>query len=183
MNSSNSPLMRTFLWLAITVISFYILSIGKDLIIPLLLAVFIWYLINVLSFAIMKIRIFGKAIPASLRYIASGLVIAAALGFLFNFITQNVSEVIRIAPTYEAKIQPLIDKAYTILPFEQPPSLSEFISQFNFSGMIGQVATALTGLAGNAGIICIYIMFLFLEQRSFGPKLEAMAKGLSLIHI
>ena len=177
MNSSNSPLMRTFLWLAITVISFYILSIGKDLIIPLLLAVFIWYLINVLSFAIMKIRIFGKAIPASLRYIASGLVIAAALGFLFNFITQNVSEVIRIAPTYEAKIQPLIDKAYTILPFEQPPSLSEFISQFNFSGMIGQVATALTGLAGNAGIICIYIMFLFLEQRSFGPKLEAMAKG------
>ncbi len=177
MNSSNSPLLRAFLWLSIILISFYVLHIGKDLIISFLLAVFIWYLINVLSFAIMKIKVFGKAIPASLRYIASGLVIAVALGFLFNFITQNVSEVIRIAPTYEAKIQPLIDKAYTIIPFEQPPSLSEFIAQFNFGNMIRQVATALTGLAGKAGIITIYILFLFLEQRSFAPKLKAMAQG------
>lgn len=174
---TNTPLARAFLWLAITVITFYILHIGKDLIISFLLAVFIWYLINVLSFAIMKIKLLGITLPASLRYIASGLVIAAALGFLFNFITQNISEVIRIAPEYEAKIQPLIDKTYALLPFEQPPSLSEFISQFNFSQMIRQVAAALTGLAGKAGIILIYIMFLFLEQRSFEPKLKAMAKG------
>lgn len=172
-----STLLQSFLWLAITVVSFYILHIGKDLILPLVLAVFIWYLINVLSFAITKIQIQGKSLPASFRYIWSGVLIIGLLGLFFSFITQNVNEVIQIAPSYQEKVIPLIDKAYTYLPFDQPPSMRDFVSQFNFSSIIKRLAGALTGLAGNAGIICIYVIFLFLEQRSFSPKLKALSQG------
>ncbi|MCH6255158.1 AI-2E family transporter [Puniceicoccaceae bacterium K14] len=173
----SSPLFKSFLWLAITVISFYILNIGKDLILPFVLAVFIWYLINVVSFAITKIKIKGKSLPASLRYIWSGILIIGLLGLLFSFITQNVNDVIQTAPSYQEKVIPLVDKAYELLPFEQPPSLRDFVNQFDFSGMVGSLAGALTSLAGNAGIISIYVMFLLLEQRSFSPKLRAMSKG------
>lgn len=175
--SDSSLLLKNFLWLSITLIVFYILRIGKDLILPLVLAVFIWYLINALSFAITKIQIRGKGLPPSLRYIWSGLVILAMLGFIFNFITQNVSEVIKVAPSYQGKVVPLIDKAYAWLPFEQPPSLREFVNQFNFGTIVKNLAAALTALASKAGIIGIYVMFLFLEQRSFTPKLRAMAGG------
>ncbi len=173
---SMSPIFRAFLWLAITILSFYVLYIGQDLIIPFVLAIFIWYLINVLSFAIMKLNIRGHSLPASLRYLASVLVIVAGLGFLFNFITQEVGQVIEVAPTYQEKVMPIFDKLNAWLPIELP-SAKEFVSQFDFSGIIGKLAGALTGLAGNAGIISIYVIFLFLEQRSFGPKIKGMAKG------
>jgi len=172
-----SPLLRAFLWLGITVTIFFILYIGQKLIIPLILAVFIWYLINVLSFAIMKLKIGGRSLPASFRYIASALVIVAILSVFFTFITRNVSEVVRVAPEYQERIGPMIGKVYDWLPFEEPPPLQEFVNQLNFSTLIRKVAGALGGLAGNAGLIAIYVMFLFLEQRSFGPKIKGMAHG------
>ncbi|WP_224772745.1 AI-2E family transporter [Pelagicoccus enzymogenes] len=172
-----SPLLRTFLILAITLLSFWLLTIGKELIIPFVLAVFIWYLINVLSTAIMKLNIRGRTLPAGFRYIASAIVIAGALGVLFNFITQNVSEVITVAPEYQARLQPMIDKVIGWLPIEEPPSLREFVGQFNFSRLISRLASSLASIAGNASIISIYVIFLFLEQRSFGPKIKAMTRG------
>ncbi len=172
-----SPLLRSFLWLGITITVFFVLYIGQKLIIPLILAVFIWYLINVLSFAIMKLKIRGRSLPASFRYIASVIVIVAILGVFFNFITKNVSEVVRVAPDYQEKIEPLIDKIYQWLPFDEPPPLKEFVGQFDISALIKSVAGALGSLAGNAGLISIYVMFLFLEQRSFGPKIRGMARG------
>ena len=172
-----SPLFRSFLWLGITVTVFFILFIGQKLIIPFILAIFIWYLINVLSFAIMKLKVGDRALPASLRYIASVLLIAGILSIFFTFITKNVSDVIQVAPEYQAKIEPMIDKVYGWLPFENPPPIKEFVGQFDFSGLISSVAGALGSLAGNAGLITIYVMFLFLEQRSFGPKIKGMARG------
>ena len=172
-----SPLLRTFLILATTLLAFWVLTIGKDLIIPFVLAVFIWYLINVLSTAIMRLNLRGRTLPAGFRYIASALVIAGALGALFNFITQNVSEVITVAPDYQARLQPLIGKVIGWLPVEEPPSLREFVAQFNFSQLISRLASSLAAIAGNASIISIYVIFLFLEQRSFGPKIKAMTRG------
>lgn len=173
----NSPLLRSFLWLGITVTVFFILFIGQKLIIPFILAVFIWYLINALSFAIIRIKIGGHSLPVSLGYIASALVIVAILSVFFNFITQNVSEVIRVAPEYQAKIGPMIDKVYGWLPFEEQPPLKEFANQLDFSAIVKNVAGALGNLAGKAGLISIYVIFLFLEQRSFGPKIKGMARG------
>jgi len=172
-----TPLLRAFLILATTLLSFWVLTIGKELIIPFVLAVFIWYLINVLSTAIMKLNLRGRTLPASLRYIASALVIVASLGALFNFITQNVSEVINVAPEYQARLEPMIDKVIAWLPIEEPPSLKEFVSQFDFSALISRLAASLASIAGNASIISIYVVFLFLEQRSFGPKIKAMTRG------
>ncbi|MBK1876173.1 AI-2E family transporter [Pelagicoccus mobilis] len=172
-----SPLLRVFLVLSTTLLSFWILTSGKELIIPFVHAVFIWYLINVLSTAIMKLNIRGRTLPASLRYLASALVIVAALATLFNFITQNVSQVISVAPEYQARLQPLIDKALGWFPLEEPPSLREFIAQFDLNTIISGLASSLAGIASNASIIAIYVIFLFLEQRSFGPKIRGMTRG------
>lgn len=177
LQSPPSPLLRAFLWLGITVTVFFILYIGQKLIIPFILAIFIWYLINVLSFAILRLKIGGHSLPASLRYIASALLIVTILSVFFTFITKNVSEVIHVAPEYQERIAPMIDKVYSWLPFEEPPPLKEFVAQFDFSAIIKNVAGALGSLAGSAGLISIYVMFLFLEQRSFGPKIKGMARG------
>ena len=172
--ATNSPLARSFLWLGLTVTIFFILYIGQKLIIPLILAVFIWYLINALSFATRKIKIRNRSLPAPLRYIASVAIIVGILSIFFNLITQNVSAVVRVAPHYQAKIGPLVDKVYSWFPFEEPPPIREFVGQFDFANLVRDVAAALGTLAGNAGLISIYVIFLFLEQRSFNPKIKAI---------
>ena len=134
--ATNSPLARSFLWLGLTVTLFFILYSGQTLIIPLILAVFIWYLINALSFAIRKIKIHNRSLPAPFRYIASVAIIVGILSIFFNLITQNVSAVVRVAPQYQAKIGPLLDKVYSWFPFEEPPPIREFVGQFDFANMI-----------------------------------------------
>lgn len=175
--ATNSPLARSFLWLGLTVTLFFILYSGQTLIIPLILAVFIWYLINALSFAIRKIKIHNRSLPAPFRYIASVAIIVVILSIFFNLITQNVSAVVRVAPQYQAKIGPLLDKVYSWFPFEEPPPIREFVGQFDFANMIRDVAAALGTLAGSAGLISIYVIFLFLEQRSFNPKIKAITSS------
>lgn len=71
----------------------------------------------------------------------------------------------------------MIDKVLAWLPIEEPPSLREFVGQFDFSQIISRLASSLASIAGNASIISIYVIFLFLEQRSFGPKIKGMTRG------
>ena len=152
---TNSALARSFLWLGITVTLFFILHIGQKLIIPLILAVFIWYLINALSFAIRKLKVRGKSLPAPFRYMASVAIIVGILSIFFNLITQNVSAVVRVAPQYQAKIGPLIDKVYSWFPFDEPPPIREFVGQFDFANIVRDVAAALGTLAGSAGFVSV----------------------------
>ena len=110
----------------------------------------------------------------SFRYIVSVAIIVGILSIFLSLITQKVSAVVRVAPPYQAKIGPLLDKVYSWFPFEEPPPIREFVGQFDFANMIRDVAAALGTLAGSAGLISIYVIFLFLEQRSFNPKIKAI---------
>jgi len=161
-------------WIFLTGISFYVLLIGKDLLVPLLVAIIIWYLINTLTYGFERLSLQGKTMVRPLCFALSMITISLILTMLIRLITINISDVIYEAPRYQQNLQKVIGKFFTYINVKEPPSLSQVLNDFDFSNTLSRFALAITGLAGNTGIISIYVLFLFLEQKSFRSKFSSL---------
>ncbi|MBT5185427.1 MAG: AI-2E family transporter [Kordiimonadaceae bacterium] len=163
--------------LGIITLTFYILVVGRDLIVPFLVSVVIWYLINTLADYYKKIKINAYSLPKSVCFIAALLTMVTALYLLVDMIGNNISNVKAAAPIYQENLLKLSDRVYTLLGIENQPNLTQLISQIDLRPFISNIAGTLAGIAGNAGLILIYVLFLFLEQTSFNTKLQALLNG------
>ena len=54
------------------------------------------------------------------------------------------------------------------------PSLGQIVDQINFRKLASDFAAGAAGIAANAGIIIIYILFLLAEQRTFDRKIRTL---------
>ena len=214
-------LLNYVLWLVAIILSFYLLVIGKNLLIPLILALFLWYLINVLTVVFGHFSIGGKHLPSSLSFVLSLLAIILVLSTTVNLITNNITQVVNEASAYQDRLDSLIVKGYKLLQlhrlspddegslptmnrdslfgerdslaagheaglvFEesidgtnlvQPrfPSIDELVRELKFAQIISKIAGVLTDFLSSAGIVTIYLIFLFIEQRYFKKKLAAL---------
>lgn len=148
----------------------YTLVTGRDLLIPFAIAVMIWYLINALK------RLFGRSgrIPDWLALTLSILTMLVGLGIVVEIISGNIAAVGVAAPAYQANIEKLIDSGMRLAGLEKLPTIGQVIEQFDVRSMVGGVAGAAANVAGNAGLILIYIVFLLVEQQTFGRKISAL---------
>ncbi|MDG5815389.1 AI-2E family transporter [Chitinispirillales bacterium ANBcel5] len=158
--------------------SLYVLSVGKSLLIPLFLAVFIWYLINVLTEVYEKIPLWRrKRLPHAVAFLSSLLTIAAVLTLVINLVYNNILDVVSMAPTYQRNLEQVIGKIFSFLQLDEPLTVRQLIRDVNFAAMATPMARGVTGFISRGGIVIIYLLFLFLEQRSFTPKFLALIKN------
>lgn len=148
----------------------YVLVTGSDLLIPLAIAIMVWYLINALA------RTFEKytRAPGWLSLTLSIVTLIVAVGLIVEMISGNIAAVREAAPAYQANIEKLIEKAVKVGGFAQMPTIGHVVDQFDVKAVIGGVAGAAANVAGNAGLILIYVIFLLAEQRTFGRKIRAL---------
>ncbi len=156
------------------VLTFYLLKIGQNLLIPLVLAVFIWYLINVFALTVYKIRFGKKHPPKWLCYLTALLAILGLLTLLVSIISKNIADVVAAAPTYQKNLERLIAQGYQLFGMEQPPSLAHLLKQLDLSAFISQSAMAFTSLIGQGGLVILYLLFLFAEQKIIPTKFTAL---------
>lgn len=163
-----------FFWLASVSLSFYVLLVGKDLLVPLVIAVILWYLTNALTTAFARVRIGGRQVVRPVCFTLSVIVILSVLFGLITLITDNITEVIKAAPEYQHNLERIIGKVFGLLRLKEPPTLSQLLRQLDLTTGLRHMAVAVGGVAGNVGIILIYLLFLFLEQKSFNRKLMSL---------
>ena len=163
-------------WFYTVVLFFGILYVGKQLLIPFVLAVFIWYLINSLTAAYQRVPLGRLRMPPSLSFILALSTIFLILGILAQLISDNIANVIKLAPLYQQNLIQTADKIFSAFGIRNPPSLREMIGNLNLGRILSTFARALTSMAGNTGIIMVYVIFLFLEQKSFRSKLLALVR-------
>jgi AI-2 transport protein TqsA len=163
-----------FFMLAGVVLTFYLLIIGQTLIIPIILAVFIWYLINVFASTLGRLSLAGRRLPAAICYLLAVAAVVASLGLLVTITTSNIADVIATAPVYQKNLDRLIAEAYQLFNIERPPDSTQLVKQVNFGTLLSQSALAITGLISSGGLILLYVLLLFTEQKAFGKKLAAL---------
>ena len=148
----------------------YVLVTGSDLLIPLAIAVMIWYLINALS------RTFAARlrVPGWLALSLAITTLIVVLGLIVEMISGNIAAVREAAPTYQENIEKLFAQVVQIGGLKEMPTIGHVVDQVDIRALIGGVASATAKVAGNAGLILIYVIFLLAEQRTFGRKMEAL---------
>ena len=157
----------------------FCLWIGRSLFVPILFAAFIWYLLNAITSYYRRIMPCYKTDDKSCRlstkiydWLSSILSFATIGGIIFLFATQ---------------IKPMFWELYNATPVLQQRLLEfgNYISEkigigldLNLIPNLPQIATyvasSLAGIATSTGMVVIYLIFMFIEQNSFGKKIDSL---------
>lgn len=157
----------------------FCLWIGRSLFVPILFAAFFWYLLNAIASYYRKIMPCYKTenkqckINSKLyKWLSNILSFATIGGIIFLFATQ---------------IKPMFWELYNATPVLQQRLLefSNYIStklgislDLNLIPNLPQIATyiasSVAGIATSTGLVLIYLIFMFIEQSSFGNKIDSL---------
>jgi AI-2 transport protein TqsA len=154
----------------IAALTVYLLVEGRSLLIPFAIAVMIWYLINALKRTVEQ-RTGAKGwVSMTLSIVA----IVVGIALIVQLISGNIAAVSAAAPNYQANVEKFLESAMALVGMDKVPSLQQLTEQFDVRSFIRGVAGAAADVAGNTGLIIIYVLFLLIEQRTFRPKIRAI---------
>ncbi|MBE2203243.1 MAG: AI-2E family transporter [Chthoniobacterales bacterium] len=161
-------------WLIVIAISLVLIRVGKDLFIPLVIALIGVYLIKILERWIGYIKISGRGLPP---VAALALAFAAVIGLsfvLFSIIADNAVRVAEFAPRYQIRLLAIQSDLFRTIGFEEPPAIRQFFGGFDLPGTLALVAMNLATLLRNAILILIFGVFLLLEAQFIPTKIAAI---------
>lgn len=158
----------------ITSLVFVLLIVGKGLLIPFVIALVIWYVIVGLNTWISSFPLMKKYCPGWLSATLSMLIIVLFLVVIGEMIANNAQALVNTLPKYEENVKGLMTRIQASLGLSQVPNVSSLMEGFDFTRIISSILNTFSGIAGNAFLILIYVLFLFLEQVSFPLKLKAL---------
>lgn len=158
------------------VLVFYLLIVGEALLLPLVIAVALWYLINTLATAFSRIDISGFQFPMPVCLLASVLTFLFLIYALINFLSGRVESVLEVAPLYQINLINRLESLpfFDIARFENMNFMQLITDWIDIPSYATSVAAGFAGILASGGLILIYIGFLFLEQKHFRSKLEAL---------
>jgi AI-2 transport protein TqsA len=167
-------LVSVALTLGIVIATFYILSIGENFFVPLVMAVIAVYLVDIVSRVIRRFRIAGRMLPNVFSVIlAFGIIFG--LGFaLVEIVAQNALHIAAAAPKYQTRLQQLQAAAFTRVGIEEPPELRQLLTAIDLRLVFSSVAKAVAGVLEDITLVVIYGLFIMLERRFVPVKLQAL---------
>lgn len=149
----------------------YILNVAKSLFVPLVVAIGVWYLINAL--AKWYHRIFTR-VPLKLCFVVSMMTLGMGIWFIVQLVSDNITQVVQAAPTYQANIEALLVDVLAGFNLNAQPTIKELSSYINLGNVAGDLARIFTGIIGKIIVIFVYVAFLLIEQRTFSEKIARM---------
>ena len=167
-------LVSVALTIGIVISAFYVLSIGENLFVPLVMAVIAVYLVDIVGRLIRRIRIAGRMLPNLLSLIlAFGIIFG--LGFaLVDIVAQNAFHIAAAAPKYQARLQQLQVEVFARVGIEEPPELRQLLTAIDLRLVFSSVAKAVAGVLEDITLVVIYGVFIMLERRFVPVKVQAL---------
>jgi AI-2 transport protein TqsA len=167
-------LQRAALWAIVIAATMYLLVAGRGLLLPLVLGLVLWYMVDSLADVIERPRLAHFHVPRPLALITAFCAMGGLLWVVGRTIGRNVSAVSAAAPTYEIRLQHLIDEGARIVGMETAPTLGKLFDRISLADTLTSLAAAAASVVSVTGIVLIYAGFLFVEQVHFRRKLEIM---------
>lgn len=174
---------RVFFSLATALLIGFAAYIGRDVLIPLVVAGFLCFLIYTLKESFKSAPAIGRRLPNWLCYIAAFAVIIAFVFVLLGIIRRNAEAVSAAAPLYEASLKDLARKTIAaidgsgVLPKDMMSVVQELQTQ-----AIGLVTPALRNLgaslrsaAASSVTIFLYTVFMLVERGRIFRKINILS--------
>ena len=175
-------LQRVAMAMFVIFLTFYLLHVGKSLLLPLVIAASIASLISILAHAIAALKFRGMAVPGIFAKILALALILLGLGFIINLITYNIANVLKVAPEYQnnllvwyqQNVEVKLQDVSLWLGVSEVPNLKQALRQLDLGAYLQDLSGTVRDLISRVGIIIVYLIFLLLEQRTFAGKVQAL---------
>ena len=158
----------------VVALTFVLLIEGRDLLIPIAVAIMIWYLLNALMRGFHALPFGARHLPYWASLALAIITVLIGLSLIAKLVGDNIAEVNAAAPTYQANIEALLARATDLAGFDQPPNIAGVLDQIDLRTVVRRFASAAASFAGSFGIVLIYVLFLLIEQRGFNKKMRAL---------
>lgn len=147
----------------------YLLYIGQDLVIPLVMAFLIASMISALNNTIKKVRYISYiSMPLSFA------LIIFVLYLLWTLVVNNISELGNNLWNYISRIEEITYSVFDLFKIDKPENFSHYFKDINYTPIINSILSSVTSLLSNAGLILFFVIFLLLEWRHFEHKMSKM---------
>ena len=161
----------------LVILTFYLLIVGQDVLLPIVIALVFWYLINLVAKSYSRLRIGEMSLPGWFCFALSLLTFVAMFWATVKLISMNVDGVLEVAPTYQVNLETKINNLLNYFGIQEAPTFEQLTELINLGQFISATASSLTSIVANSGLILIYLAFLFIEQKNMDKKLSALFTG------
>lgn len=160
----------------ISILTIFILWVGRPILIPFFVAVFLWYLVNAIATYYRKILPFKNTNDCK----------HCGLYCTFNFISTllSIATLGVVIALIATQIKPMFSELTAMLPDIQSKFVlfNEYMSQSlhikldtpNITHIVGIIGSSVAGIAASITMIVIYMIFLFVEQSTFEQKIQKL---------
>lgn len=174
------PLHTLVLSLFLVILIGWLLQVGKNLLLPVFMALISVYVLVALADWLRKVPRLGSA-PAWLRRL---LVLCGFIGVLLlltGIVISTGEKMIATAPTYQENLKRLLDSVTAWLGMAQSPDWQSIraatFDNVDLAALLGTVLGSVGSLLGIVIMVAVYAMFLLGERDDFAHKLEVAMPG------
>jgi len=160
-------------YLLVLVIVVVLLIYAQSLLIPFVVAMIIWFIIRILKKGLRRIP-WIDSWPQWLLTLLSTVVLISLLGLTVTLISNNIQELSDSLPKYQENIKVVSKQINESLNIDLAESLTTYLEDFDFMGILSNLFSALTSLFGDAFLVIIYLIFILLEEPIFPGKIRAI---------
>jgi predicted PurR-regulated permease PerM len=172
------PLLSAFATLGLITLTVYLLVVGEQILLPLVLAILFSYLITALGDRIQRLRIGRWHPPAWMGLSGAIVAVMLVLALIVQIVASNISDVVDAAPQYQKQMEEMFAEASAfaakILNQERPITMTGLLQEINLRGVLERFVDAFQSIAGNTFQVLAYVTFLLLERRMFDRKLSML---------
>ncbi len=175
---TTNPLFGAVATLGLVTLTVYLLVVGEQILLPLVLALLVSYLITALGHRIERLQIGRLNPPPWMGLSGAILAVVIVIALIVQIVASNVSDVADSAPQYQKQLEEMFAQASAFLARflgqEQPLTLTALLKEINLRSVVESFALAFQSIAANTFQVLAYVTFLLLERRMFDRKLSLL---------
>ncbi len=170
--------MSLFATVGLITLTVYLLVVGEQILLPLVLAIMFSYLITALGRRIERIRVGRWNPPAWMGLSGAIIAVILILALIVQIVASNISAVVEAAPQYQKQMEEMFAEISTfaakVLNRERPITMTGLLEEINLRAVLERFVDAFQSIAGNTFQVLAYVTFLLLERRMFDRKLSML---------
>lgn len=166
--------------LLLLVLSGWLLKVGQDFLMPILIALISVYILVEAADRLGRTALFRRWPEWARRLLVLGGFVASLLALL-GIVIATGEKVVQEAPKYQANLERLLEKAATTLKLDSIPDWQSIraltVDKIDLPGLLGIVLNSAGSLLGVATMVAIYAAFLLGERGGFARKMAVAFPG------
>lgn len=154
----------------------FTLIVGRDLLIPLVLAGFVWFFVKEIRDLAQKIPFIGKRMPRWLLNVVSVFFIYSILGLIVNLLSSNINFLLQNLDLYTGNVEKIYNTINKDFNIDIQSMWINSSNQMDYSILIRSALGSITAQLGNVFMFALYVLFMLIEETAFSSKLNSIAE-------